>query len=124
MVKEGYRYHSRGLGIFLMFLFSCQMPIEEVLRAFAEENFDGSNYYPVSHGETNSIKPLAVAVKKQRSVFKRPFAKSEFIVTAALDDYVAKDKREEFTEAVNSTLLKEANLEIIEDDAEEEGAKR
>ena len=108
-----------------MFLFCCQMPIEEVLRAFAEENFSGgSNYYPVSHGETKSIKPLAIAVKKQRSVFKRPFAKSEFIVTAALDDYVVKDKREEFTEAVNSTLLKEGNLTIAADDADDEGAKR
>lgn len=99
------------------------MPIEEVLRAFADENFNRRNYYPVSHGETKSIKPLAVAVKKQRSVFKRPFAKSEFIVTAALDDYVVKDKREEFTEAVNSTLLKEDNLKIVADDADDEGAK-
>ena len=107
-----------------MLVFSCQMTTEVVLRAFAEQNFGGSNYYPVSHGETKSIQPLAVAVKKQRSVFKRPFAKSEFIVTAALDDYVVKDKREEFTEAVNSTLLKEGNLNIPEDDAEDEGAKR
>ena len=107
-----------------MLVFSCQMTIEAVLRAFAEENFDGSNYYPVSHGETKSIKPLAVVVKKQRSVFKRPFAKSEFIVTGELDDCVVKDKREEFTEAVNSTLLKEDNLKVPEDDAEDEGAKR
>ena len=100
------------------------MPIEEVLRAFAEENFDGSNHYPVSHGETKSIKPLALAVKKPRSVFKRPFARSEFIVTAALDDYVVKDKREGFSQAVSSTLLKEDNLKIVEDDGEDEGAKR
>jgi len=99
------------------------MPIEEVLRAFAEQNFDGSNYYPISHGQTKSIKPLALVIKKRRSVFKRPFAKSEFIVIASLDDYVVKDKREEFTEIVSSTLLKEDNLKIAEDDAEDDGAK-
>jgi len=100
------------------------MPIENVLRAFAEENFDESNYYPVSHGSTESIKPLGLVMKKRRSVFKRPFAKSEFIVIAALDDFVVKDKREEFTDVFNSTLLKEDNLEIVEDDAEDDGAKR
>ena len=100
------------------------MPIEEVLRALAEENFDGSNYYPVSHGQTQSIKPLALVVKKQRSVLKRPFARSEFIVIAALNDYVVKDKRGEFSELVSSTLLKEENLRIAEDDAEDDGAKR
>lgn len=100
------------------------MPIEEVLRDFAEENFDGSNYYPVSHGQTQSIKPLALVVKKPRSVLKRPFAKSELIVIAALNDYVVKDKRGEFSELVSSTLLKEENLQIAEDDAEDDGAKR
>ena len=98
------------------------MPIEEVLRAFAEENFDGSNYYPVSHGQTKSIKPLALMVKRPRSVFKRPRAKSEFIIIAELDDYVVKDKRQEFTETVSSILKTEDNL--VEDDAEDEGAKR
>ena len=100
------------------------MPIEVVLRAFAEENFSGSNYYPVSHGETKLIKPLVVVVKKQRSVFNRPFAKSKFIALTALNNYVLEDKREEFTEAVNSTLLKEGNLTIAADDADDEGAKR
>ena len=100
------------------------MPLDEVLRAFAEENLDESSYYPVSHGQTKSIKPLALVVKKPRSVFKRPFVKSEFIVIAALDDYVAKEKRGEFTEAVSLTLVKEDNLKIVEDDAEDDGAKR
>lgn len=100
------------------------MPIEEVLRAFAEQNFAGSNYYPVTHGEPKWIKPLVVMVKKKKSVFKRPFAKSELIAIGALDNYIVKDKRKEFTEAVNSTLLKKGNLKIVEDDAENEGAKR
>ena len=70
------------------------------------------------------IKPLVVVVKKQRSVFNRPFAKSKFIALTALNNYVLEDKREEFTEAVNSTLLKEGNLKIVEDDAENERTER
>ena len=94
------------------------MPIEEVLRAFAEANFDENDYHPVSHGERKSIKLLALLGKKPRSVFKRPFAKTEFTVTAFLEDYVLKDKKEEFTKAMSSTIVKEENLEIAD------GAKR
>ena len=99
-----------------MFLFSCQMPIEEVLRAFAEENFDGNDYLPVSQGERTSIRPLALLGKKPRSVFKRPFAKTELTVLALLEDYVLKDKKEEFIEAMSSAIVKEENLVIEEDD--------
>ena len=109
-----------------MFLFSCQMPIEEVLRAFAAENFGeyDHEYHPVSHGKRTLIKPLVLVVKKPRSVFKRPFAKSKFIVIARLEDYVLKDKKEEFTKAMSSTIVKEENLEIVEDEAEDDRAKR
>ncbi|XP_078358075.1 uncharacterized protein LOC144642850 [Oculina patagonica] len=101
------------------------MPIEKVLRAFAEENFDEDHYYPVCHGQTAMIKPLGIVVKKPRSIYKRPFGKSKFIVIAVLNDYVVKEKRQEFTETVNSTLKKEI-LEIEEDEnpeieEEEEG---
>ncbi|XP_020614212.1 uncharacterized protein LOC110052423 isoform X1 [Orbicella faveolata] len=100
------------------------MPIEDVLRAFAEENFYENDYHPVSHGGRTSIKPLALLVKKPRSVFKRPFAKTEFTVLALLEDYVLKDKKEEFTKAVSSAIVKEENLEIEEDDVGDDGAKR
>ena len=100
------------------------MPIEEVLRAFAEENLGVNDYYPVSHGERTSIKPLALLVKKRRSIFERPFAKPKFNVLASLEDYVLRDKKEEFTEAVSSTIVKEDNLEIEEDDEEDDGVKR
>ena len=96
------------------------MPIENVLRAFAEENFGDQNYFPVSHGQTTLIKPLALVVKKPRSIFKRPFVKSEFTVIAGLEDYVEKEKRQEFIETVNSAILKEEKLEV-ENDEEEEG---
>ena len=101
------------------------MPIETVLRAFAEENFSEDHYYPVSHGETALIQPLGLAIKKQRSIFKKPFAKSEFKVIAVLKDYVVTEKKQEFTETVNSTILKEENL-IVEEEEEEEdsGASR
>lgn len=100
------------------------MSIGKVLRAFAEENFDVNDYHPVSHRERTPIKPLALLVKKPRSIFKRPFGKTEFTVLALLEDYVLKDKKEEFIEAMSSTIVKEENLEILEDDAEDEGAKR
>jgi len=100
------------------------MPIGEVLRAFAEENFDENDYHPVSHGERTSIRPLALVVKKPRSVFKRPFARTELTVLALLEDYVLKDKKEEFTKTMSSAIVKEENLEIEEDDAEDDGAKR
>ena len=96
------------------------MSIEKVLRAFAEDNFNDEAYYPVSHGQTTLIKPLALVVKKPRSIFKRPFAKSEFIVIAVLNDYVVKEKREEFTENVNSAILKKENFEIEEEEEEED----
>ena len=113
-----------GRESFQCFLFSCQMTIEEVLRAFAEENFDENDYHPVSHGERSSIRPLALVVKKPRPVFKRPFAKTEFTVLALLEDYVLKDKKEEFIEVMSSTIVKEENLEIEEDDSQDDGAKR
>ena len=100
------------------------MPIDNVLQVFAKENFNDKSYYPVSHGPTKSIKPLGLVVEIPRSVFKRPFTKSELIVTATLHDYVVRDKREELTEAVNQKLVKEDNLTVLEDDAEDDGAKR
>ena len=102
------------------------MSIGKVLRAFAEQNLSPDYYYPVSHGETTLIKPLAVVVKKRRSIYKRPFAKSEFKVIASLEDYVVKEKRQELTDTVNSIILKEDNLEIREkqeDEAKEDEKK-
>ena len=95
------------------------MPIETVLRAFAEENFSDDHYYPVSHGETALIQPLGLVIKERRSIFKKPFAKSELKVIASLEDYVVTEKRQEFTETVNSTILKEENLIVEEEDDEE-----
>ena len=91
------------------------MSIEKSLRAFAEENFEGDNYYPVSHGQATLIKPLALVVKKRRPFYKRPFAKWELFFTAGLEDCVVKEKREEFTETVQSTIKKDENLETVEE---------
>ena len=94
--------------------------MEEVLRQFAEENFEDDNYYPVSHGQIALIKPLALAVKKRRSVFLKPFFKSELIVTAHLEDYLPKDKKDEFVRKANEFIQKATDL-VIEGDDEEEG---
>ena len=100
------------------------MTIEEVLRAFAKKIFDENDYHPVSQGERTSIRPLALVVKKPKSVFKRPFAKTEFTVLALLEDYILKDKKEEFIKVMSSTIVKEENLETEKDDSEDYGAKR
>lgn len=96
------------------------MPIEKVLRAFGEESFSEDHYYPVFHGQELMIKPLGLVVKKRRSIFKRLFAKSEFTVIGNLEDFVVKDKRREFIEAVNSIISKEENL-VTEEEEDEEG---
>ena len=66
----------------------CFQMIEEALRKFAQENFS-HKYYPVLHGETEKIQPLALVVKKNRPIWKRPFAKWEMIILAELAKYVA-----------------------------------
>ncbi len=93
------------------------MPIEKVLRAFAEENLDEDQYYPVCHGQAAMIKPLGLLVKKPIPIYKRPFAKKQLINIAVLENFVVKEKRQEFTETVNSIISKEGNLKK---DGEEE----
>ena len=97
------------------------MSMEKVLRAFAEKNLAKNRYYPVSHGQTSLIKPLALAVKKPRSIFLRPFSKSELIVTAHLEDYLPKDKKEEFMKKVIPFIQKESDLGVSEETDQEEG---
>ena len=92
------------------------MSIDKSLRAFADENFEGDNYYPVSHGQATLIKPLALAVKKRRPFYKRPFAKWELIVTAGLKDYVVMEKREEFTKTVKSAIKTEEDLGTVDEE--------
>lgn len=87
------------------------MSVQKALRDFAKKTFDDDHYYPVSHSH-NNIRPLALFVKKPRPIYKRPFSKSEFIAIAPLEQYVAQEKRQEFTKTVNSTIAKEEFLKI------------
>ena len=101
--------------------------MEEVLRQFAEENFEDDNYYPVFDGQTALIKPLALAVKKRRSIFLRPFFKSELIVTAPLEDCLPQDRKEGFVRKVSELIQKETGLNLDtekEDEEQDEGDSR
>ncbi|PFX29856.1 hypothetical protein AWC38_SpisGene5314 [Stylophora pistillata] len=65
--------------------------LEEVLRKFAQENFS-HKYYPVLHGESEKIQPLALAVKRPRLIWKRPRGRHEIKVFAELAKYVQGDE--------------------------------
>lgn len=67
--------------------------LEEGLRKFAQENFS-HRYYPILHGESEKIQPLALAVRRPRSIWKRPRGKYEIIVLAEMAKYVQGDEKE------------------------------
>lgn len=80
--------------------------IEDSLRRFAKENFSDT-YLPVLHGETKNVKPLALVVKKRRSMWKRPFANLEIVILAGLESYVRSGIEETFLESVSSKITEE-----------------
>ena len=80
--------------------------IANSLRQFARENFS-DKYFPILHGETGNVKPLALVVKQRRSIWKRPFAELEMIILAGLERYVESGKEEAFLESVKSKITKE-----------------
>ena len=65
--------------------------LEERLRKFAQENFS-HRYYPILRGESEKIQPLTLAVKRTRSLWKRPRAKHEIIVLSEMAKYVQGDR--------------------------------
>ena len=98
--------------------------IKQVLQVFADDNFYDKNY-PVLHATSSSdVKPFVMMVKRKRNIFKRPFAKSEHEIIAGLENYVKKDKREEFLERVNAKKQTQNDLEIAEYDEGDEAPKR
>ncbi|KAL9985268.1 hypothetical protein ACROYT_G007648 [Oculina patagonica] len=80
--------------------------IEASLRRFAQENF-GDRYFPVLHGETANVKPLALVVKQRRSIWKRPNAGLEIVILAGLERYVEIGTKEAFLESVTSKITEE-----------------
>jgi len=75
--------------------------IEEAIRKFARENFS-HKYFPVLLGESDKIQPLALVVKKHRSIFKKPFAKSEIVILAGFDKYVENGAQKAVCESISS----------------------
>ena len=80
--------------------------IEEAIKRFAQENFS-HKYFPVLHGETDKIQPLAVVVKKHRSIFKKPFAKSEIVILAGFDRYVENGAQKIVCQSISSKIQDE-----------------
>ncbi|XP_078357190.1 uncharacterized protein LOC144642066 [Oculina patagonica] len=80
--------------------------MEDAIRRFAQENFS-HKYFPVLHGETDKIQPLALVVKQHRSIWKRPFAKMEMVILAGFERYVEKSAEEAVRESVASKIREE-----------------
>ena len=80
--------------------------IEEAIRKFAQENFS-HKYFPVLHGETDKIQPLALMVKQHRPLWKRPFAKSEIVILAGFDRYVEDGAQKTVCKSISSNIRDE-----------------
>ena len=80
--------------------------IEEAIRKFAQENFS-QKYFPVPQGETDKVQPLALVVKKHRSIFKKPFAKSEIVILAGLQRYVENGAQKIVCQSISSKIQDE-----------------
>lgn len=80
--------------------------MEDAIRRFAQENFS-HKYFPVLHGETEKVQPLALVVKQHRSIWKRPFAKMEMVILAGFERYVEKKAEEAFRESVTANMREE-----------------
>ena len=85
--------------------FSSQMT-QDSIRAFVNENF-GKDYFPVYHGQTNIVTPLALIVKQKRKWWKRPFGKAEMIILGGLESYIVDEKKNHFHGSSESKLVKE-----------------
>lgn len=87
---------------------------QDSIKAFVRENF-GKDYLPVYHGHTNIISPLALIVKRKRSLWKRPFGKGEMVIVGGLHRYLTEEKEKHFKNYCRSKLMKEnRNLEKTE----------
>ena len=80
---------------------------QDSIRAFVDENF-GRNYFPVYHGQTNIVTPLALIVKQKRKWWKRPFGKGEMIILGGLESYIVDE--EHFYSSTESKLVRECKI--------------
>ncbi|XP_066026502.1 uncharacterized protein [Pocillopora verrucosa] len=79
---------------------------QDSIKAFVRENF-GKDYLPVYHGQTDSISPLALIVKRKRSLWKRPLGKGEMVIVGGLQRYITGEKEKHFHKYCQSKLRKE-----------------
>ena len=84
--------------------------IEELLYKFSKENFGDANFLPLMHGPSMTAKPLALLVKRKRSIWKRPFGKKEIIILDGLEKYVDSNEKD-FLKDVESKITKEQLIE-------------
>ena len=80
---------------------------QDSIRTFVHENF-GKDYFPVYHGQTNIVTPLALIVKQKRKWWKRPFGKAEMIILGGLESYIADERKNHFHSFSESRLVKES----------------
>lgn len=83
--------------------------IADALRKFSKQTFSEKTF-PVLHGETAKIQPGTLAVKKHRSVWKRPYAKLEMVILAELRKYV---KRGEEMKALSESFQSKTKEEVF-----------
>ena len=84
--------------------------IEELLYKFSKENFGDPNYLPLFQRHSKPAKPLALLVKRKRSIWKRPFGKKEIIILDGLEKHVV-SKEKDFLKDVESKIKKEQLIE-------------
>ncbi|XP_068708072.1 uncharacterized protein [Montipora foliosa] len=87
-----------------------EIMIEELLHKFSKENFGDPNYLPLLHRHSKTAKPLALLVKRKRSIWKCPFGKKEIIILDGLEKYVDSNEND-FLKDVKSKIKKEQLIE-------------
>ena len=80
--------------------------MQHSIREFVAQSF-GKHYYPVYHGRSNIVVPLALIVKKTRQWWRRPFGKEEARLLGSLEHYVQNDSRNHFHDVFRKKIQKE-----------------
>ena len=76
--------------------------LRQLIDTFGKETFGES--YAVAPFDSSTVELLAIAVKKHRPWWKRPFGKSSLVITGSLKDYVISDKQDVLSEFLNEKV--------------------
>ena len=95
--------------------------MERLLRDFTADNSgQESNYFPVTHGKLQEIKPLVLLVKQRRPIWERPFKRNKLTTTGRVDTYVTQGKNQEVQDKINlHTKNEDSELEQEMDEDED-----